>query len=165
MAYTALQKKEHIHELQHYLHGISFFDELIPRVNPDGIYGTETAAAVRAFQRRQSIPETGTADPNTWDEVVEVYRFLIDNNPFAYDVFPSATFVLGEGDSGLLVYIIQAMLNDIAGRFDNMPAVTVDGRYGAETAEAVRHFQRNTGLPQSGRVDVSTWNLLTGMNK
>ena len=38
-----------------------------------------------------------------------------------------------------------------------IPEVTVDGRYGNATANAVKIFQRIFGLPQSGIVDFPTW--------
>ena len=41
MAYTELQKQQHIRELQGYLHGISHIQQL-PHVIPDGIYGEKT---------------------------------------------------------------------------------------------------------------------------
>ena len=37
------------------------------RIAPDGIFGAETAAAVRDFQRQNSLPVTGAADFGTWD--------------------------------------------------------------------------------------------------
>ncbi|MBE6861683.1 MAG: peptidoglycan-binding protein [Ruminococcus sp.] len=160
MAYTPAQRKEHIREIQHYLHAISYYDTQIPRIIPDGIYGKETAAAVRAFQRRYGLPETGSTDMRTWDKIVSVYNSFVNNDPVAYNIFPSPTFVLGEGDSGLLVYILQAMLDDIGMSYDNMHRVTVDGRYGRETSDAVMRFQRSVNLPQTGRVDAPTWNIL-----
>ena len=51
MAYTDDQKTRHISELQRYLYSISHYNENIPRVMPDGIYGLETQEAVRAFQK------------------------------------------------------------------------------------------------------------------
>lgn len=160
MAFTPAQRKEHIRELQRYLHTISFYDTQIPTIIPDGIYGKETAAAVRAFQRRYGLPETGTANMRTWNKIVSVYNSLVNGAPIAYNIFPSPTFVLGEGDSGLLVYILQAMLDDISMSYDNMQRVAVDGKYGKATSDAVMRFQRNVNLPQNGRVNASTWNIL-----
>ena len=37
-----------------------------PVGTPDGIYGPQTAAAVRAWQTQQGIPATGTCDEATW---------------------------------------------------------------------------------------------------
>ena len=48
MAYTDEQKRQHILELQAYLHGISHQSQL-PHLIPDGVYGENTANAVRLF--------------------------------------------------------------------------------------------------------------------
>lgn len=161
MAFTAAQKKEHIRELQRFLHAIAYYNRRIPIIIPDGFYGKETAIAVRAFQREYGLPETGNTDLQTWNKIVSVFRSFVYAQPSAYNIFPSESFVLGEGDSGLLVFILQAMLNDLGERFDNMPHISVSGQYGKETANAVRAFQRNVNLPQNGRVNSATWNLLT----
>lgn len=160
MAYTNAQKKQHIRELQTYLYGISFFDGRIPRIIPDGIYGRETAVAVRALQREYGIAETGNTDSATWDKIVSVYQAYQHSNPIAYNIFPSSGYVVRQGDKGLVVYILQAMLNDLGIKYDNMPAIAVSGKYNAPTAEAVKLFQMKTGLPQSGSVDSGTWNML-----
>lgn len=160
MAFTNAQKKQHIMELQKYLHGISLFNNKIPLIIPDGFYGKETALAVRAFQREYGLPETGNTDFATWNKIVDVYRELLSSEPIAYDIFPSSTYTLRQGDSGLLVYILEAMLDNIADYYDNMPSVKVDGVFGEDTAEAVRRFQSRTGLPQNGSVDSNTWNVL-----
>jgi peptidoglycan hydrolase-like protein with peptidoglycan-binding domain len=160
MPYTNSQKKQHIRELQTYLHAISYFDSRIPQVIPDGFYGRETALAVKSFQEEYGLPVTGNTDSATWDKIVEVYRSYQKAEPIAYNVFPSSTYVMKIGDKGTLVYILQAMLNDIGEKFDNMPRVSVCGNYNSETADAVKMFQKKTGLPQSGNVNSGTWNML-----
>ena len=70
--YTAQQKKDHIREIQTYLHFIARTDGSIPVVIPDGIYGDETTAAVTAFQRLYNLPQTGEVDKGTWDRIVLV---------------------------------------------------------------------------------------------
>ncbi|MBQ8042551.1 MAG: peptidoglycan-binding protein [Clostridia bacterium] len=67
------------------------------------------------------------------------------------------TYNLNIGASGNNVRTIQRQLNKIASAYPQVPTVTVDGRYGEGTANAVRNFQRIFGLPQSGIVDFPTW--------
>lgn len=160
MAYTNAQKRQHIRELQTYLHAISYFNSKIPRVIPDGFYGKETALAVRAFQREYGLAETGNTDFATWNKIVSIYQEYQHSEPIAYNIFPSSSYVLREGDKGLLVYILQAMLNNIGAYYDNMPAIEVGGTYNAATSDAVKRFQKKTGLPQNGSVDSGTWNML-----
>ena len=55
-----------VFQLQDCLLLISRFDDTIPRVNPDGIYGVETENAVMSFQKARSLPVTGKVDYTTW---------------------------------------------------------------------------------------------------
>ena len=160
MPYTEEQKKEHIRELQSYLYAISLFDKRVPQIVPDGVYDKYTEQAVAAFQRAYGLPETGETDTATWDRIAAIYRDYLEGAPAAYHVFPSRNFIVCEGDSGELVYIIQAMLWKAAGRFDNMPRVRVSGEYDGATARAVNFFRSCCGLPADSSVDCLTWNML-----
>jgi len=160
MAFTNQQRKQHIMELQTYLHAISLMDSQIPTIIPDGIYGDPTIIAVKAFQRKYGLPDTGSTDPATWNKIVSVYRSYLRGKPAPYAVFPSAEYVLAKGDSGQLVYIVQAMLEDIGESYDNAPKVDVCGNYNEPTINAVKRFQKWCGLPSSGNVDSGTWNML-----
>lgn len=160
MPFTNAQKKQHIHEIQRYLHTLSYFNDAIPRIIPDGFYGKETAVAVRAFQREYGLPETGAVDRATWNKIVEEYKERLHAKPLAYNIFPSSGYVLRKGDSGLLVYVVEAMLNAIGESYDNMPALKVTGVYDDSTEAAVRRFQSRVGIPQNGNVDSGTWNML-----
>ena len=63
---------EDIRYIQRLLRDISFFDEDIVTVIPDGIYGETTKDSVKSFQRKHNLYETGTVDNDTWDKIVEV---------------------------------------------------------------------------------------------
>ena len=43
-------------------------------VVPDGIFGPETARALREFQQQNGLPVTGAADLTTWNAVVDAAR-------------------------------------------------------------------------------------------
>ena len=158
--YTDQQKKEHIRELQTYLYGISLFDRRIPQALPDGVYDSSTVQAVKAFQRAYGLPDTGETDTATWDRIAAIYRDYLDGAPAAYHVFPSRSFRVCQGDSGELVYILQAMLMKAAAWYDNMPKVAVSGEFDEASVKAVRVFQSCCGLDDSGTVDCTTWNML-----
>lgn len=160
MIYTETQKREHIRELQRYLQALSMFNKKLLYIIPDGIFGNETATAVRAFQREYGLMESGAADSATWNKLVAVYRNFLSHVPVSYNIFPSKNYILREGDDGLLVYIIQAMLNDFGKRHDNLISLNVDGAYGKATADAVKKFQRSVNLNRTGAVNAPTWNML-----
>ena len=59
-------------------------------------------------------------------------------------------------------YIIelQGYLRTIQRARQGSTTVPQDGYYGPATAEGVRQFQREEGLPPTGRVDAATWDAL-----
>lgn len=65
--------------------------------------------------------------------------------------------VLTIGSTGPAVRTIQQQLNEISNNYPAINKVRVDGRFGPETAEAVRKFQQVFGLPVTGSVDFATW--------
>ena len=60
-------------ELQEQLNRIRQNYPALPYVNPDGIYGQQTANAVRAFQQVFDLPATGVTDYPTWYEISRIY--------------------------------------------------------------------------------------------
>ncbi len=161
MPYTPNQKKKHIREFQQYLQGISYYNNKIPLIIPDGYFGKETATAVRAFQREYRIPETGTVTPETWNKAAAIYRRFIDTEPLPLDIFPSKEYIIRTGDTGIIVYVIQSLLNEMNVKYDNFPNININGIYDNLTASAVKFFQGLSNLPQTGIVNNQTWNMLS----
>lgn len=64
---------------------------------------------------------------------------------------------LTNGSSGTKVRQLQQQLNRIARNYPLIPTITVDGRFGPATAQAVKVFQSIFDLPPSGIVDYPTW--------
>jgi len=52
---------------------------------------------------------------------------------------------------------LQEQLNAIADVYYPIPNVSADGVFGPTTAEAVKAFQKQFNLPESGIVDLPTW--------
>jgi peptidoglycan hydrolase-like protein with peptidoglycan-binding domain len=160
MPYTQQQRQAHIRELQRMLYALSFVDDAIPKVIPDGIYGRETAQAVRAFQQRNNLHPTGETNRATWDEIVRLYLERVAQTAHPVDAYPHASRFLTLGDEGLAVYIVQAILNLLGIQYENMQQIPVTGKYDATTQQAVREFQKHSGQKETGNTDPATWNLL-----
>lgn len=62
--------------VQYMLDELTLEYEGLEGVPQNGIYGQETAQAVRAFQRRNLLPETGEVDKKTWDALVRSYEIV-----------------------------------------------------------------------------------------
>ena len=65
---------------QSFLLEISYVDEDLPHVSIDGIYGERTRRAVRIFQRKNGLPETGRTDRETWNALYEAYLIAYAEN-------------------------------------------------------------------------------------
>jgi len=64
---------EKVRQLQQQLNRIAQNYPALPTVSTDGIYGQNTANAVRTFQRIFNIPPTGITDYPTWYAISNIY--------------------------------------------------------------------------------------------
>ncbi len=160
MAYTDAQRKAHIKEIQGYLHGISYYNEKIPKIIPDGIYGVETQIAVKAFQSEYNLPVTGEVNRVTWDKIISVYKNLVSTPPERINVFPSKSYIMRQGEKGYTVMLLQVMLNTVLEDTANYEIININGFFDNATTRAVKSFQSITQRPQTGNVDLYTWNIL-----
>lgn len=62
-----------VRTIQSQLNGISDNYPLINKLAVDGVYGQNTADAVKTFQNIFGMPETGVVDYSTWYEISKVY--------------------------------------------------------------------------------------------
>ena len=67
---------EKVRQLQEQLNLIGEYYNSIPVLSTDGIYGEQTAAAVKEFQRIFNLPQSGITDFPTWFTVSEKYVAL-----------------------------------------------------------------------------------------
>jgi peptidoglycan hydrolase-like protein with peptidoglycan-binding domain len=117
-------------------------------VGVDGVFGPNTAAAVRAFQQRKGLAVDGVVGPRTWAAL---------NASAAPAPTPGgAQPTLRQGARGGAVTTLQ---NRLRAHGYN---VSVDGVFGPNTANAVRSFQRAKGLSVDGVVGPRTWAALNG---
>lgn len=63
----------YVRTIQNQLNAISNSYPAIPKVAEDGVYGEQTANAVRTFQQIFGLPQTGVVDFKTWYEISRVY--------------------------------------------------------------------------------------------
>ena len=84
---------EDVRTLQEWLIRIGEVYASVPPLTADGIYGPETAAAVRAFQRLAGIDPTGVTASYTWESTAETYRTLTEGEYGSPEQFGG---VLGE---------------------------------------------------------------------
>ncbi len=152
--------------VQYLLRYVATFDNRIPIIAVDGIYGERTADATRAFQGLYEIPVTGVMNEQTYSVLYDVYRGYINSLPdsqFVGTARPYPGFTLTAGQQNEYVTALQTYLNVISQTYPEIPQVAVDGIFGQATENAVRAFQRRFGLTEDGIVGLATWETIAGL--
>ena len=62
-----------VRQIQEQLNRISQSYPAVPKVNADGIYGSQTAEAVRIFQSVFGLSQTGIVNYSTWYKIQEIF--------------------------------------------------------------------------------------------
>lgn len=153
--------------LQVALNRISQNYPAIPKIPAnDGIFGSRTEAAVRAFQQIFGLTADGIVGPATWYEIVRLYSGvnslseLRSQGQQYYAINWAAPNSLQVGDSGQYVQFLQYMLSVLSQYIPSIPPLSVDGIFGQATRAAVLAAQRRFGLPETGSVDNRTWDAI-----
>ena len=146
-----------VEQLQFWLNTISQYVASIPSVSVDGSFGSRTAAAVRAFQRRYGLAVDGVVGEATWNAIYAQF-FSIQSDNGTPNAYPGTA--LREGASGQNVRLVQFWLKIARTVYTALNNLKVDGAFGAATKRAVQAFQRYFGLSADGVVGRATWNKL-----
>ena len=156
--------------IQYELNRISDNYPSIPKI-PDvnGVFGTQTEAAVRAFQSVFNLSSDGIVGKATWYKIKAIYNAVKRLSELSSEgVTPEEAerafeTTLSEGDSGIDVRTLQIYLATIAFFDSSYPSITVDGIFGPETRAAVEYLQGANGLTVTGTVGRPTWNVIEGL--
>ena len=137
----------------------------IPKISEvDGIFGTRTENALLAFQRIFDLDPDGVVGPATWYALVRLYTAvnslseLRSQGQRFYTIAWNQGRPIAPGDRGIRVEQLQYMLRVLAAYIPQIPTIAADGIYGPATQSAVSAAQGYFGLPQTGTVDLVTWN-------
>lgn len=152
-----------VYNVQEYLRVIAMTTEKFPPLIPDGIYGTQTEATVRVFQRENDLPETGEIDNDTWDKIIEVYTEVEAYRvaPPATQLFPESSHVIRPGDQAGFLFPIHAVIRGITKRFGNIPDFEVSETHEGGVVDATKELLKRMDLPCDNGIDVRCWNRLS----
>lgn len=151
--------------IQAMLNRISRNYPAIPRISPvDGVFGSRTEEAVKAFQRIFNLTPDGIVGQGTWYKLVALHgavrklsELVSEGQPFTQIQGPAPGVTLREGSTGVAVSALQYFIS-IIGQFSSaVPVLVIDGIFGPATARAVNAVQSRLGLPVTGVVDQATW--------
>lgn len=134
---------------------IAKYPSLTP-LRVDGIYGGDTEMCVTQYQILKGLTADGVIGPVTWNAIVEDRA-----QPQSPDEYPGTA--LYYGSAGASVEKMQAKLNQIGMIYTSINAVAVDGKFGQNTADAVRRFQRQFGLSADEKIGPKTWDAIVGV--
>ena len=109
----------------------------------DGHFGTKTRTALKNYQADQGLKATGVADAKTWSRL----------NGSSGGMRAGAT--IPKGSAGTQVRYLQQALIGLG-----FLSGSTDGKYGSQTAEAVRDYQRAYGLSADGSAGPDTMTSL-----
>ena len=163
---TAVQKGDQgnpVRVIQYYLAVIGAYNNAIPQVDIDGVFGDATENAVRSFQGTKGLETTGIVDEATWDALSDTYLGILESYPpqfLAEDYAPYPGTPLRVGSQGDSVRALQERLSFISEIYENVPSTQVTGYFGEQTLSAVNGFLADMGLPSKGFVGPGTWKLI-----
>ena len=155
-----------VRTIQYYLNFLGFFNDRLPQISVDGIFGPATENAVRTFQREYGLTVDGIVGRATWNAILDAYDSTLNSLPDEYRSYSSLLYpgyTLTVGTSGNVVTQVQTFLRTIAQNNNAVPLITVDGVFGERTREAVLAVQRLSGIEQTGVVGPLTWNAIVNL--
>lgn len=151
-----------IRSLQTMLRVIAADDGQNISVIPDGIYGTQTMAAVTDFQRKRGLPVTGVTDQFTWEAIVEDFNpantRMVSAKPI--DVVLNPGQVIHKNEYHPNVYLAQGMLMTLSEVYSSISQPGMSGIIDLPTSHSLETFQILNELPMTGELDKITWKNL-----
>lgn len=157
---------ENVRLMQQYLNRISGNWFMPPAGRADGIFGTQTLASVREFQRIFSLTSDGVIGRRTWYEITRVYTAVMELAELTsqgerigiQEPTPTSTLLLNS--RGEDVIELQFLLDYAAQFYENLRYVLITGVVNTDTVDAVKAFQHEFGLNADGVVGSRTWRML-----
>lgn len=159
---------DEVYVIQYYLAVIAYFDELLPVIAVDGIFGKKTEEAVIAFQEQFGLNATGVVEKNTWNTITDIYDKTLNDVLLLFpdirdELYPGR--VLSFGMQGIDVRSLQNFINLAADKNAYIPKLSADGIFGPATENAVRIIQSRNQLLANGIVGPLTWNKIISLSK
>lgn len=136
-----------VRSLQQALHELGFF-----KGSADGVFGAATLSAMKAFQDKNGLRQTGAATP----EIQKLIYELRPRNAAGRRVYlkllpPIPGWPMQQGDMGEAVTQLNRGLVELGHLSGN-----ISDEYTAKTTNAVKAFQKAHSIRQTGKVDEFT---------
>ena len=145
-------------KVTHLQYMLSVLVDFIPEVQEIPISGTYDAATentVSSFQRYAGLPETGSVDRATWDAIYSQYAGIESTVFGDRNLFPIQT----QSAPAVTAVSLQQQLRAVSDSPDVLP---VSGHMDTPTKRALASFQKEHGLPVTGKATAETKKALCG---
>ncbi|NLC79028.1 MAG: hypothetical protein GX683_04805 [Ruminococcaceae bacterium] len=150
---------DNVKTMQYYLDAIrGYIYPSLGFLTVDGVFGSATQATVRQYQTLKGLSSDGVIGQNTWNAITADVQTIPEGATAIYPGVP-----LTYGSTGIAVLTMQGYLNDVAPIYTAISPITADGRFGQNTANAVRLFQRQFRLAADGIIGENTWYKISGV--
>ncbi|MBR2024792.1 MAG: peptidoglycan-binding protein [Clostridia bacterium] len=161
--FNALEERNFIIQIQRILRNLNFLNSQNGMIGVDGVYDEATKNAVRDFQKKYGLTETGIVDSKTWTLLHTIWEIRAQSNALARAVYVLPRFekyeILPDTVDNVL-YIIQHMLETISRDYNELEGIVLNGIYDENTQNAIKIFQRKNMLDDTGIIDATTFNRL-----
>ena len=161
--FNGLDERNFIIQIQRILRDLNFSSEQNGMLAITGIYDEATKNEVRKFQNKYGIKETGIVDSETWTLLNTVWELRNESEALARAVYILPRFEKYEIQpftKDNVLYIIQHMLEVISTDYESLEGIELNGVYDVKTQNAIKSFQRQNLMDDTGIIDAVTFNTL-----
>ena len=150
-----------VRSLQTMLRVLAEGDDRYTPIIPDGVYSSQTMAAVSNFQQNHGLPVTGITDQITWEAIVAEYEPALTHVDEAQvvEIILNPNEFIRKGQSSPYLYVAQAMLL-VLSQVYGIGRPSQSGILDSATADSLASFQALNDLPMTGELDKVTWKHL-----
>lgn len=150
-----------VRAVQFYLRRLAAYYSDIPTVTVDGVFGSATTKAVKAWQARAGLTVDGIVGLLTWNSLYTAAQSLATSGPVVRTVsLPAPANTLRPGDSGPTVLRLDQLLQFLGQwlpEINFLNGTAPDSVFDSDLEITVRSAQRYFGLPETGIVTTADW--------
>lgn len=150
-----------VRAVQFYLRRLAAYYSDIPTVTVDGVFGSATTKAVKAWQTRAELTVDGVVGLLTWNSLYTAAQSLATSGPVVRTFsLPAPIGTLRPGDSGLTVLRLDQLLHFLGQwlpEINFLNGTAPDSVFDSDLEITVRSAQRYFGLPETGIVTTADW--------
>lgn len=152
-----------VRAVQFYLRRLAAYYSDIPTVTVDGVFGSATTKAVKAWQTRAGLTVDGVVGLLTWNSLYTAAQSLATSGPVVRTVsLPAPASTLRPGDSGRAVLRLDQLLQFLGQwlpEINFLNGTAPDNVFDSNLEITVRSAQRYFGLPETGIVTTTDWTV------